>query len=117
MDLREDDWNWDSDGSQQAQNEIDQPDQQDLVPSDKREEEDPKSPHACNRLGHQDNFFTPVSDPDVALLTAFEGDEIFRRPAFDESPEVWLAYLHATIGNVYEGLTIKQSDNNAVQHH
>ncbi|KAG7085455.1 hypothetical protein E1B28_003016 [Marasmius oreades] len=115
MDLQEDDWSWGSDGSQQAQNELNQPDQQNL-PSDELEEEEPQSPHACNQLGHQDNFFTLVSDSDVALLTAFEGDDSFRRPAFNESPKVQLAYLHAAIGNVYEGLTIKQSEN-SFQHY
>ncbi|KAJ8074366.1 hypothetical protein PM082_015266 [Marasmius tenuissimus] len=110
-----DDWDDYNDTPLQAEDHANQievpglPDQED----DSREDEDqedelpPREDHLP--AGRQDTAFEPARDPDVELPATSE--DTYQRLAFEEKPEVQLAYLHAAMSNVYSGLSIVQAEN------
>ncbi|KAK0429945.1 hypothetical protein EV421DRAFT_1913646 [Armillaria borealis] len=82
----------------------------------------PPSPrHSASPVQHEENQnslpacgdteFIPVSLPNVQepQVDSNDGTPDLRYPAFHEKAHIQLAYLQAAIGNIYNGLSVKQA--------
>lgn len=60
---------------------------------------------------HGDTEFLPISLPDIQepRVDSADGAPDLSRPAFREKAHIRLAYLQAAVGNVYNGLSVKQA--------